>query len=376
LRRRGWEVLFDPLSRVVHSKGVCGRRKPLVVEWHKHRGMVRFFGKQGEWKFPAGALLRLGVWTRFVGVVLMSLFRRKKEAGVGRVCASTLQTSRDSGTGPITGVLGSSSFVGRVLLPILLSQGRSIRAISRRERISCRPDVVWSSVENLDGEIADWVSLCPLTALVDMLPRLAAQGARRLVAVSSTSRFTKLDSPDPRERRLAEDLAAAEEKILQWAAESKVEAVILRPTLVYDGVEDGNIAAISRFIRRWGWFPVCGPARGLRQPLRALDLARACAAALESSVRAGAFNLSGGATISYREMVERIFQWEGRRPRVVEVPGWLLRGILPVARFRGISLQVFERMNADLVFDHSAATEAFGFAPRGFEPPTEWEIPC
>jgi nucleoside-diphosphate-sugar epimerase len=340
--------------------------------------MVRFFGKQGEWKFPAGALLRLGVWTRFVGVVLMSLFRRKKEAGGGRVCASTLQTSRDSGTGPITGVLGASSFVGRVLLPILLRGGRSVRAVSRRERMSRRPDLVWSAFEKLesDAAIPDWVSLCPLPALVGMLPRLAACGARRLVAVSSTSRFTKIDSPDPRERRLAEELADAEEKIFEWGRRCGMEVVVLRPTLVYDGVDDGNIAAISNFIRRWGWFPVCGPARGLRQPLHALDLAGACAAALESSVRPGEFNLSGGGTISYREMVERIFQWEDMRPRVLEVPLWLLRGILPIARFRGISMQVFERMNVDLVFDHSSATEAFGFAPRGFEAPTDREIPC
>jgi nucleoside-diphosphate-sugar epimerase len=340
--------------------------------------MMRFYRKHFREKNPAplGSLVSLGVWLRFVGVALLSPFRKTIEPSAEKHFARLMEPAASPPDAPTTGVLGASSFVGRVLLPLLLGEGRRVRAISRRERISRRPDVVWSSVENLNGGIADWVSLCPLPALVDMLPRLAAQGARRLVAVSSTSRFTKLDSPDPRERRLAEDLAAAEEKILQWAAESKVEAVILRPTLVYDGVEDGNIAAISRFIRRWGWFPVCGPARGLRQPLHALDLARTCAAALESSVRAGAFNLSGGATISYREMVERIFQWEGRRPRVVEVPGWLLRGILPVARFRGISLQVFERMNADLVFDHSAATEAFGFAPRGFEPPTEWEISC
>jgi GT2 family glycosyltransferase/nucleoside-diphosphate-sugar epimerase len=381
-RNRGWVVLFDPLSRVVHSKGVCSRRRPLAVEWHKHCGMVRFYRKHFREKYPAplGSLVSLGVWLRFVGVALLSPFRKTIEPSAEKRSARLLEPDASPPDAPTTGVLGASSFVGRVLLPLLLRQGRSIRAISRRERISRRPDLVWSSVENLDGEIADWVSLCPLPALVKSLPRLAACGARRLVAISSTSRFTKLDSPDPRERRLAEDLAAAEEKILQWAAEAKVEAVVLRPTLVYDGVEDANIAAISRFIRRWGWFPVCGPSSGLRQPLHAFDLARACAAALASPVPTGTFDLSGGETISYRAMIERIFEWENRRPRIVAVPAWLVRGIVPVLRclpgFRRLSVQVFERMNANLVFDHSAAAEAFGFAPQGFEPPTGREISC
>jgi nucleoside-diphosphate-sugar epimerase len=257
-----------------------------------------------------------------------------------------------------------------------------VRAISRSERISNRPELVWSSLQDFDTgpPVPDWISLCPLSALVELLPRLAARGARRLVAVSSTSRFTKIDSPDSQERRHAKSLVENEEKILEWGRRGGVAVVVLRPTLVYDGVNDRNIAAISKFIRRWGWFPICGPARGLRQPLHALDLARACAAALKTGVEAGGFNLSGSETICYRSMVERIFQWEGRRPRIVQVAVWFLRAVLPpirlVPRFNGISMQVFERMNADLVFDHSEAARELGFAPRGFAPPTEREIPC
>jgi nucleoside-diphosphate-sugar epimerase len=179
---------------------------------------------------------------------------------------------------------------------------------------------------------------------------------------------------------MVELLAAAEEKIFQWAEDSKVEVVLLRPTLVYDGLEDSNIAAISHFIRRWGWFPVCGPAVGLRQPLHASDLAQACAAALSSQVPTSAFNLSGGETLSYRAMVERVFAWENRRPHIVEVPTWLMRGIMPVLGclpgFQGLSVQAFERMNKDLVFDHSEAAKAINFNPRGFEQPTAREIRC
>jgi GT2 family glycosyltransferase/nucleoside-diphosphate-sugar epimerase len=385
-RERGWDVFFDPKSQVVHLKGACSWQRPLAVEWHKHWGMVRFYRKHFKKKYPAflGPLIFLGVWLRFAGVAVLSAVRRKKSPLVGQHPPVPAGPSGPPCAKPRTGVLGASSFVGRALLPLLLREGRCIEAFSRVARISQRPGLSWHLIEDLRIDsasmIADWISMCPLPALAEILPRLAARGARRLVAVSSTSRFTKIDSPDPRERRLAEQLAAAEEKIFQWAADAKVEVVVLRPTLVYDGVDDANIAAISRFIRRWGWFPVCGPVGGLRQPLHACDLAHACAAALASAVPIGAFNLSGGETLSYRAMVERVFGWENRRPRIVPIPAWLLSGILPVLRclpwFRGLSMQVFKRMNNDLVFDHSEAAKALEFNPRGFEPPTDWEIPC
>ena len=53
--------------RVVHVRGVSSRSRPLFVEWHKHRGFWRYFGK-----FEAtrrGALVRIAVfamiWARF-----------------------------------------------------------------------------------------------------------------------------------------------------------------------------------------------------------------------------------------------------------------------------------------------------------------------
>ena len=53
--------------RVVHVRGVSSRSRPLFVEWHKHRGFWRYFGK-----FEAtrrGVLVRIAVfamiWARF-----------------------------------------------------------------------------------------------------------------------------------------------------------------------------------------------------------------------------------------------------------------------------------------------------------------------
>lgn len=66
-RQKGWKILFVPSARVTHALGVCGRGRPIFVEWHKHRGMLRFYRKFFRHQYPGGLmwLVTLGVWLRF-----------------------------------------------------------------------------------------------------------------------------------------------------------------------------------------------------------------------------------------------------------------------------------------------------------------------
>jgi GT2 family glycosyltransferase len=69
-RLKGWKILFVPDAPVTHYKGTCSRSRPIFVEWHKHKGMLRFYRKFFRNKYPAAVmwLVSLGVWLRF-GVV-------------------------------------------------------------------------------------------------------------------------------------------------------------------------------------------------------------------------------------------------------------------------------------------------------------------
>jgi hypothetical protein len=81
-RQRGWRVLFVPEARVVHHKGTCSRARPVFVEWHKHRGMLRFYRKFFRDRYPGPLmwLVALGVWLRFAAVAayrgLQGMIRR------------------------------------------------------------------------------------------------------------------------------------------------------------------------------------------------------------------------------------------------------------------------------------------------------------
>lgn len=45
VRQAGARILFVPGAVVTHYQGSCSSANPIKVEWHKHRGMIRFYRK-------------------------------------------------------------------------------------------------------------------------------------------------------------------------------------------------------------------------------------------------------------------------------------------------------------------------------------------
>lgn len=84
-RQKGWKIIFIPNARVLHYKGVCSKSRPIFVEWHKHKGMIRFYSKFFRHQYP-GALMGLvaaGVWLRF-GLVAGYYSLRRVGLALGR----------------------------------------------------------------------------------------------------------------------------------------------------------------------------------------------------------------------------------------------------------------------------------------------------
>jgi nucleoside-diphosphate-sugar epimerase len=277
-----------------------------------------------------------------------------------------------------TGLLGANSLVGEPLILRLGEHGRHTVAFSRH-----LPDgdtdrsVTWLRLSiSMPPRreipfIKDWLCVAPIWVLPQYFPMIEAYGARRIVALSSTSLFVKKDSSDPGEQHIARRLAEGERALSVWAETQGVEWVILRPTLIYGLGRDRNVAEIIRFVRRWSFFPLLGQAEGLRQPVHAEDVAAACVSALTMPVAANrTYTLSGGETLPYREMVSRVFAGLGKMPRLVAIPRWLFRlgvtALRLLPRYRDWTVEMAERMNRDLVFDHADAARDLSFSPRPF----------
>ena len=273
-------------------------------------------------------------------------------------------------------VLGGSGQVGGAVLARLSAAAWRIDAVSREAQADV-PGVRW-----LRGGFEAMPPLAPAyDAVVSCGPldRFAAwwsaagPAAARVVAFGSTSLHAKRASADPAERDLAARLAAAEQRLFASAAVRGVEACVLRPTLVYGSGRDHTLSRIAALAQRRGLFVLPRGANGLRQPVHVDDLAAATLSALQARDAGGVgYDLPGGETLPYTEMVARVLATLEPPARLLQLPAPLFAALAAVlragGRLQGFGAQAQARLREDLVFDAAPAARDLGYAPRPFRP--------
>ncbi|KIZ45317.1 MULTISPECIES: epimerase [Rhodopseudomonas] len=273
-------------------------------------------------------------------------------------------------------VIGATGMVGGHIVDELVRAGERPMALSR----AARPDT--AEVAWFAGDLAapTALKLPPFTTLyctayagllAKALPDLACASLQRVVALTSTSLVTKINSEVAAERESMREWARAESELIEACQRLGISWTVLRPTMIYDEGRDANVTRLSRLIERVGVMPLAGNGAGLRQPVHARDLAAGAVAAAASAVAANKiYAVPGTDTISYREMVGRIFDGLNRRRRVVAIPMAVWKAALALAQpfVRDANVAMGSRMAKDMVFDASPAIRDFGWNPREFRP--------
>jgi hypothetical protein len=78
VRAAGAQVVCANAVRVVHVRGVSSRARPVFVEWHKHRGLWRYFCKfeAGQCGMVTRMAVFAMIWGRFPFAVLRAALHR------------------------------------------------------------------------------------------------------------------------------------------------------------------------------------------------------------------------------------------------------------------------------------------------------------
>lgn len=273
-------------------------------------------------------------------------------------------------------VFGGSGPIGAALLARMLPAGWTVVAVSRDAQRDS-PGLRWQrgDLVHCDG-LPDAVDAIFSCGPLDHFARWHARSgiaSPRIVAFGSTSADAKQASPDAAERALSAQLRDAEAALFANATLRGVAATVLRPTLVYGDGRDRTIGRIAAMAQRLGWFVIPRGATGLRQPVHVDDLAAAVLAACDAPATHGrVYDLPGGETLAWREMVARTLASLSPRPRLLEVPMPVFRLALGTARLAGkgggFGEGALARLHEDLVFDIGPAQSDFGYAPRPFTP--------
>ena len=271
-------------------------------------------------------------------------------------------------------VFGGTGNTGHRVVLGLLRGGHAVRVITRRPQSDIarlleskgaelhtgdlqEPWTTWNAVEGC-GTVVSCVHIKHAAAVV---AAARAGGATRLVAFSSTRRYSRV--PCPTVRQVLRGERAIERSGLDWT--------IIRPTMIYDGRNDKNVTRLMAWLRRTRVYPVPMNGGPLVQPVHSDDVADFAVRIVHETAAVGrAYDLSGRRPITYREMVEGIGRSIERPPVFVPYPGMLVPLAAAVLGNRlrkfGVDRATILRLREDKAISHRAARKDFGYAPREF----------
>jgi GT2 family glycosyltransferase/nucleoside-diphosphate-sugar epimerase len=384
----GGQIICMPAVRVIHFRSTSEVSNNFI-EKCKAKGFIRYLNLHFKNKHSALFLFALsaGIWLRyFIKIVINAGDRFFTHPMQGwREIARIVQLYRSSYFGKsdhsLAGktiiVTGASGQVGLCLIGNALAHGANVIAVANKTRITfAHPNLTWlfCDLNNAGGMLeqvkADvLIHAAALWLLPPALPKLLATGIKRVIAFSSTSVVGKSKSRNRHEKQVVQNLKIAEAETVQIAGEENLPVTLLRPTMIYGIGLDGNITRLANVIRRFGIIPVYGKAEGWRHPVQATDLADAAIAIIDNEKTFGkSYNLGGRQTVKYRTMVEMLFVYLGKKPKLLKVPFMpkILDALGAVYQMGHVNGEMARRMNEDLLFDIKDAIDDFGYHPQGF----------
>lgn len=204
--------------------------------------------------------------------------------------------------------------------------------------------------------------------------RLAkAAGVHRAILVHTTGAYSKY-------KAASSEYIAIDRDVTAFCRENGIALTLLRPTMIYGGVDDQNVITFIKMMDKLPVMPVVGGARFLLQPVHRRDLGYGYAdALLAGDITAGKnYDLSGKSPITLREMLTVIAGYLGKTPRFCSVPYWLaITGAwgLYLVSFTKLDLrEKVQRLVEPRAYPHDAATRDFGYDPMSFADGVKGEV--
>ncbi len=207
-----------------------------------------------------------------------------------------------------------------------------------------------------------------VTGTLRLAEQAAAKGVQRFVFVSSIGvngsqtqigcSFSEADHPNPH-NAYALSKWEAEQGLMQIAAETGLEVVIIRPPLVYGPNAPGNFGSLMRAVQR-GWPLPLGAVYNQRSLValdNLVDFIITCITHLQAANQT--FLVSDGQDLSTTELVRGMAQAAGVPSRLLPVPVWALHA--------GASLlgkgEAVQRLCGNLQVNISKAQRLLGWVP-------------
>jgi uncharacterized protein YbjT (DUF2867 family) len=275
---------------------------------------------------------------------------------------------------------GATGLLGGELLKLLLAEGHEARCLLRAGSPNAsRLDA--ERAEIFRGDAANGEDLLRALQGTDALLHVAGieyaqpvveaarrAGVGRVVVVGSTSVHSSYEFRAGPKLRM--------ERVVR---RSGLDWTIVRPSMIYGSERDKNVQRLLRFLGRAPVFPMFGPGTNLWQPVYHEDCARGVYEALVRLSAVGrSYDLPGGESLTYLDLVKTAAGALGKKPRIVRVPLEPVRLLLGAAEKLRLPLPVGSeqvlRLREDKAYPYEEARRELGYAPRPFREGVALEV--
>jgi len=222
-------------------------------------------------------------------------------------------------------------------------------------------DVVYHLAAVLLGENADSFRAVNVEGTRHVVDAAAAAQVGHLVHISSASVVYPRTTHYSRSKQQAEQIVRAC---------GSLNFTLVRPTLVYDREGGLEFKMYADFVKRYPILPLLAGGRARKRPVHVEDLLSGLVAMAANPVTYGkTYNLSGGETLTLRELAALLLERQGLTKPVLIVPASLGRiaarawGLLN--RRPLLMEHTIAGLTQDADLDPSAAMQDLGYRPIG-----------
>ena len=294
-------------------------------------------------------------------------------------------------------VTGSSGFVARALIPVLVLRAHEPSAVARRAQDKSHAGLRSFGVGNIDGATKWSTELRGTDAVIHLAARVhvmhdsasdplaefrrvntegtlnlarqaATAGVRRLVYLSSIKvngettvpdrPFTSNDSAAPHDP-YGISKHEAEVGLREIARTTGMQVVIIRPTLVYGKGAKGNFKSLMELVARGLPLPL-GSINNRRSFVGIDNLVDFIVTCLEHLAAANeTFLVSDGEDLSTPDLIRRMARAMNRPARLLPVPVWALKAVALLLGKGG----AVQRLCGNLQVDISKSRTLLGWNP-------------
>lgn len=233
------------------------------------------------------------------------------------------------------------------------------------------PEIVYGDLEDgrfLSDSLAGVDTIVHIAGIHWSRELVTAAGnayVRRMIMVHTTGIYSKY-------KEAGEEYRNIDEYVYMMCRGKNIVLTILRPTMIYGTISDGNVAKFIKMVDKLPIMPVVNHAEYELQPVHYADLGKAYYDVLMSEEITGGHDyiLSGGEEIMLKDMFIEMGAYLSKRMRFVSVPfpiAYCGAWFVYLVSLKKIDMrEKVQRLCEPRVYPHEEATRDFGYNPRTF----------